>query len=83
MSRSERVILILTIAIFAVGCLPTALGDLVNLTVFNVAFNKIQGQLSTRSEAPTFPTHLALLNEIRAMAGAPRAVGPFSAKSSS
>ena len=31
----------------------------------------------------TFPTHLALLNEIRAMAGAPRAVGPFSAKSSS
>ena len=29
----------------------------------------------------TFPAQLALLNEMRAMAGAPRVIGPFSAES--
>ena len=41
------------------------------------------GRRDYRPLMPTFPTHLALLNEIRAMGGAPRAVGPFSAKSTS
>ena len=31
----------------------------------------------------TFPSQLALLNEMRAMAGAPRAVGPFLAEPTS
>ena len=44
------IFLVLIIAIFALGCLPTALGDNVNLTVFNVAYNKIQGQLGSCTE---------------------------------
>ena len=65
-TRSERVIFVLIIAIFAVGCLPTALGDLVNLTVFNVLYNNIQGQLSIRAERLMFATE-----NMRCCAGPP------------
>ena len=40
----------LKIALFAVGCLPKELGDLVNLTVLNVFDNRLTGPLSIRSE---------------------------------
>ena len=36
----------LIIALFAVGCLPKELGDLVNLTVLNVSGNRLTGPLS-------------------------------------
>ena len=42
-----RVLLTFT---FSVGELPKELGELVNLTLFNAADNKLQGGLSTRSE---------------------------------
>ena len=62
--RSERVIFVLIIALFAVGCLPTALGDLVNLTVFDVSCNKIQGQLSIRTELQRLASNLTLLAQV-------------------
>ena len=40
----------LVIALFAVGCLPKELGDLVNLAVLDVFANRLTGQLSIRSE---------------------------------
>ena len=40
----------LIIALFAVGCLPKELGDLVSLAVLDVSRNRLAGQLSIRSE---------------------------------
>ena len=48
-TRSERVILLI-IALFAVGYLPKELGDLVNLLVLGVSGNRLTGPLSIRSE---------------------------------
>ena len=41
---------VLIIAIFAVGCLPKELGDLVSLKYFDISQNWIEGQLSIRTE---------------------------------
>ena len=49
-TRSERVICVLIIALFAVGCLPKELGDLANLTVLDVSGNWLTGQLNIRTE---------------------------------
>ena len=51
-TRSERVICVLIIALFAVGCLPKELGDLANLTVLDVSDNHLTGPLSIRTERP-------------------------------
>ena len=40
-------------------------------------------QTQPAAASSTFPSELALLNEMRTMAGAPRALGPFSAESAS
>ena len=55
-TRSERVICVLIIALFAVGCLPKELGDLANLTVLDVSGNRLTGQLSIRPT--TWSSHL-------------------------
>ena len=48
----------LIIALFAAGCLPKELGDLVNLTVLNVSGNRLTGPLSIRSERFIFATEI-------------------------
>ena len=49
------------ISLFLAGELPKELGKLVNLTYFNVEFNRLEGGLSTRSERFRFRVDMVTL----------------------